>query len=203
LIFACIRPADCGGETPLVSSADLLRHLDPTIVEEFTRRRIKYIRNIHGGYGVGPSWQTTFGSTSKAEVEEFCRKTSTQFQWLADDQLRLTQVRPAVAVHPKTGEQVWFNQADQFHPFTNPPDVQEGLIELYGSDPDNFPQNARFGDDGEIDVKMLQAIRDITAALMTRFPWQEGDALLIDNMLVAHGRMPFIGERKVIVSLFE
>ena len=33
------------------------------------------------------------------------------------------------------------------------------------------------------------------------FPWIEGDVLLIDNMLTAHGRNPFRGKRKVVVGM--
>ncbi len=32
-------------------------------------------------------------------------------------------------------------------------------------------------------------------------PWQEGDILLIDNMLAAHARSPFTGPRKVLVAM--
>jgi hypothetical protein len=35
------------------------------------------------------------------------------------------------------------------------------------------------------------------------FPWQEGDILMLDNMLVAHGRSPFVGSRKIAVGMSE
>jgi alpha-ketoglutarate-dependent taurine dioxygenase len=34
-----------------------------------------------------------------------------------------------------------------------------------------------------------------------RFQWQVGDLVALDNMLVAHARDPFVGERKVVVAL--
>ena len=33
--------------------------------------------------------------------------------------------------------------------------------------------------------------------------WQSGDLLLVDNMRIAHGRNPFLGERKVIVAMMD
>ena len=35
------------------------------------------------------------------------------------------------------------------------------------------------------------------------FPWREGDVLMLDNMLTAHGRKPFVGKRKVVVGIAE
>lgn len=35
------------------------------------------------------------------------------------------------------------------------------------------------------------------------FPWQPGDVLVVDNMLVSHGRRPFSGERRILVAMSE
>ncbi|MNF05587.1 Taurine catabolism dioxygenase TauD, TfdA family [compost metagenome] len=35
------------------------------------------------------------------------------------------------------------------------------------------------------------------------FPWRTGDVLMLDNMLTAHARKPFSGERKVVVAMAE
>jgi alpha-ketoglutarate-dependent taurine dioxygenase len=35
------------------------------------------------------------------------------------------------------------------------------------------------------------------------FPWREGDVLMNDNMLVAHARNPYQGERKIVVAMAE
>ena len=39
--------------------------------------------------------------------------------------------------------------------------------------------------------------------LEVSFPWQHGDVLLVDNVLTAHGRNPFRGERKLLVAMGE
>lgn len=35
------------------------------------------------------------------------------------------------------------------------------------------------------------------------FPWEAGDVLMLDNMLVAHGREPIARERTVLVAMAE
>jgi len=35
------------------------------------------------------------------------------------------------------------------------------------------------------------------------FPWQRSQVLMLDNMLVAHARQPFVGARKIVVGMAE
>ena len=47
-------------------------------------------------------------------------------------------------------------------------------------------------------------MRDILQAydqVETTFAWQEGDILVLDNMLVAHARCPFGGAREIYVAM--
>ena len=34
-----------------------------------------------------------------------------------------------------------------------------------------------------------------------RFDWQRGDVVMLDNMLAAHARDPFEGERRIVVAM--
>lgn len=201
LFFCCIVEPQEGGETPIADSRRILERLDPGIAEMFTTRKVKYIRNLHGGRGFGPSWQTTFETSDRAAVEEHCRAMGSEITWTEDGGLSLSHVRPAVAVHPKTGETVWFNQADQFHPSTHPRQVYDSMMMLYKGREDRLPQNARFGDDSEIPREVLDEVRATIQREIRTFPWRQGDLLMLDNMLACHGRMPFKGPRKILVSM--
>ncbi len=201
VFFCCVTPAAEGGETPLVDSRKLLRALPDRVRETFTGKGIRYIRNLHAGRGFGPSWQTTFETDDRQVVETFCRTTGTDFRWNDDGSLSVTQIRPATARHPRTGEEVWFNQADQFHPSTHPRPIYESILALYDGREDLMPQTATFGDGTPIDPLLLDEVRRTAGEQMRLFPWQEGDLLMVDNMLVAHGRRPYRGERKVLVGM--
>jgi alpha-ketoglutarate-dependent taurine dioxygenase len=201
LFFCCITAPDEGGETPLCDGRDLLAALPAGLVDRFRARGIQYIRNLHGGKGFGPSWQATFETIDRRVVEDHARATGMDLAWTSGGGVRLTIVRPATQRHPVTGEEVWFNQADQFHPSTHPRPVYESMLALYRGREDLLPQDARFGDGGAIPAEDLAVIRDVTRQQMARFPWQRGDLLMIDNMLVSHGRMPFRGPRKVLVAM--
>ncbi|HEY6331688.1 MAG TPA: TauD/TfdA family dioxygenase, partial [Blastocatellia bacterium] len=99
------------------------------------------------------------------------------------------------------GQELWFNQADQFHPSGQPPDVYNSIKELYRDREFQLPQDVRYGDGTEIDIASLDEIRQTVFANATLFPWRRGDVLMIDNMLVSHGRMPFRGARRILVSM--
>jgi alpha-ketoglutarate-dependent taurine dioxygenase len=201
VFFCCITPPAASGETPLADSRAILRHLRPDVRDTFIAKRVKYIRNLHGGRGFGPSWQKTFETESRADVEDFCRRTESDFCWNDDGGLTISQVRPATATHPVTGEAVWFNQADQFHPSTHPKVIYDSMLALYSGREELMPQNATFGDGSEIDPEMLDEVRRTVAAQMRLFQWQQGDLLVVDNMLVCHGRRPFTPPRKILVSM--
>lgn len=201
LFFCCVVPPPEGGQTPLVSSRALLRALPTEIVKEFRSKKVRYVRNVHAGKGTGKSWQETFETTNREDVDRFASASGTQSWWNPDGSLRLISVRPATAVHPATGDEVWFNQADQFHPSSLPQATFENMMALYEGYEDELPENATFGDGSPIPIEYLQSIRETTRRLLVTFDWQRGDLLMADNMLLAHGRMPFKGERKILVAM--
>lgn len=197
IFFFCVTPAQSGGETPIADCRGVLRRIDPAIQERFREKGgWKLVRNF--GDDVGLSWQTTFQTTNEAGVERYCRNAGIATEW-KEGRLRTSQVRPGFATHPTTGETVWFNHATFFHVSTLDPAVQQALLAQY--EEEELPNNTYYGDGSPIEPAVLAHLRDAYLQEITMFQWQRSDILMLDNMLVAHGRRPFSGPRKIVVGM--
>lgn len=199
LWFFCALAATEGGETPIADSRRVFELLDPKIRERFRQKKIMYVRNY--GDGIDLPWQTVFQTREVSVVEDYCRSASMEFEWKDGNRLRTRHVRPAIKTHPKTGETVWFNQAHLFHVSNLSPPVRESLLALFKEE--DLPRNTFYGDGSAIESSVLDEIRSVLQQLAVVFRWQEGDLLMLDNMLVAHGRKPFTGPRKIMVAMAE
>ncbi|MGW7365537.1 TauD/TfdA family dioxygenase [Streptomyces sp. NPDC054841] len=195
LWFCCLVPAAEGGQTPLADSRRVLAGISPEVRERFERLGVMYTREY--GTGVDLTWQQTFETTDRGTVERFCAENGIRAEWGPRDTLRTTQVCQAVAEHPVTGERVWFNQAHMFHPSTLPPDVRASLA----SSGAGLSRDVCYGDGTPIGDSELEDVRRAYEAETRFFDWSGGDVLVIDNILVAHGRRPYRGSRRVLVAM--
>jgi hypothetical protein len=93
-----------------------LRAITPKTVGLFKYKQVRYDRNLTNDKDSDYSWQAAFETEDKTAVENHCRQIGAEFEWKANGNLLVSQTRPATATHPETGEEVWFNQADGFHP---------------------------------------------------------------------------------------
>ncbi|HEX6861363.1 MAG TPA: TauD/TfdA family dioxygenase, partial [Thermoanaerobaculia bacterium] len=197
IAFFCVRAAERGGETPLSDSRLMYERLSPAVRDRFAALGVMYVRNYSPGLDV--PWQEVFGTSDRGAVEDFCRQSSIDFEWKEDGGLRTRQVCQGVVRHPVTGENLWFNQAHLFHVSSLDPAVRAALISERGEE--NLPRNTYFGDGSPIPDAVLDEIRAAFREEMRSFPWHNGDLVLLDNMLVAHGRAPFSGPRRVLVGM--
>lgn len=199
LYFACLDPADSGGETTLADGRRVLERIDAAVRRRFERRGVRYVRNLHPGLGVGRSWQATFETGDPAIANERCRDRGLEFQWKGDGGLRVSQRGPGVQRHPHTGEAVWFNQAEQWHVSSLDAETERFLRHTF--DEEDLPQHAFFGDGSPIPREELEHVRTVLHESAVPVALARGDVLLLDNHLVLHGRRPFTGDRLVLVAM--
>jgi len=199
LWFFCVQAAQERGATPIADGRRVLKLLDAQTRERFSQKRVMYMRNY--GEGLGLSWQDAFQTSNKLEVENYCRKSFIDFTWKANDGLRTRQVFDPIVVHPRTREAVWFEHTAFFHISSLEPVVREAILQEFAEE--DLPFNTYYGDGSPIEAAALEQIRGAYQQTAVRFPWQEQDVLLIDNVLTSHGREPFVGPRKIVVAMTE
>jgi len=197
--FGCLLPAREGGETPVVDSRKVFARLDAKLKKPFIEKGIMYVRNY--GDGLGLDWQTVFRTTNKEEVEQRCRQAEMEFEWKNGNRLRTRSIRPAVVNHPETGESSWFNQAQHWHIACLDDEVRASLLSSF--EPEDLPRHCYYGDGSPIDDSVMKRILEVYSELEVSFPWRSRDVLMLDNLLTAHGRNPFSGERKILVAMGE
>jgi alpha-ketoglutarate-dependent taurine dioxygenase len=199
LFFYCIQPPRERGATPLSDVRQVLKTIDPLTRDEFSRRGWMLVRNYNAEFGL--SWQEVFGTKDRDEVMQYCQANAIDAEWKANGRLRTTSVRKAIYRHPETKDEVWFNHAAFFHLSTLSRDAQLGLQELFAEE--DLPSNTYFGDGEPIPDGVMDSIRACYRDAAVRFDYHEGDVLIVDNMLTAHGREPFTPPRQVVVAMTE
>jgi alpha-ketoglutarate-dependent taurine dioxygenase len=196
IFFYCAVEPSSGGETPIADCRQMLRLIPAEIVRELEHRRIMYRRNFFGRRSPFNSWKKAFETEDKIVVERYCRSRNMDFFWREDDCLTTTEVRAATYTHPTTGEKVWFNQAHMWHISNSP--MAEQLDALSENE---LPMSAYFGDGQQLDKHLLSRVRASLEQCKRLFQWRHRDILFLDNVLIAHGRMPFSGLRKILVAM--
>lgn len=196
LYFCCITPAAAGGETPIADTRRILARISTRVQRKFADKGWMYVRNFGDGFGL--TWQNSFQTEDRSVVESYCKSHGIQWEWHGE-RLRTRQNRPAMARHPLTGDQIWFNHATFFHISTLEAPLRNGLLATFETSA--LPNNTYYGDGSEIESDVLEELRTAYLEECILFAWQRGDVLMIDNMLTAHARKAYQGERKILVGM--
>lgn len=197
IAFYCDVPAATGGETPIADCRIVYHAIHPEIRERFAEKGWMYVRNFSERLGL--PWQTVFQTRDHDKVDEYCSKNGISTEWLPGGGLRTHARRDAVVRHPRTGEWIWFNHAVFFHVSTLEAAIREPLLAAFSER--DLPAHSFYGDGSPIEPATVEALRAAYRSATIAFPWQRGDVLLLDNMLVAHGRSSFTGSRRVLVCM--
>jgi len=196
IVFFCHQPSQTGGQTPIADSREILRSISAETVEKFRGKGVLYKRQLGTGFGLG--WQEVFQTDSKPEAEQECLKRDMEFGWLNDRVLQVTFKRPAIRRHPVSNEEVWFNHAAFFNILSMDMGIQNVMRQT-----EAFPFNTFFGDGEPIQKETIDELQRAYRNNRRYFDWQRNDMLVLDNMLMAHGRAQFEGPRKIMVGMLE
>jgi len=199
IFFCCVTAAATGGETPIADVRKVYNRLDPKIRQRFGEKGWMLVRNF--GEHMSLPWQTSFRVTQPSELEDYCRRSRIEWRWKDNGSLRTQQVRPAMRQHPRTHEWVWFNHIAFWHESSLDPTVRSMFLAEFGQE--NLPYNTYYGDGEPIPDSVVEELREAIRQETVALPWQEGDLLMLDNMLVAHGRNPFTGTRRILAAMGE
>lgn len=198
LLFHCRRAADFGGATLLASSTAVTEALDAGVKSRFADG-VEYIRTTAPKPGgLLQSWREMLGVESRESAEEVLAAGDVPHHWGADDTLVTTSSMPAFRAIPKLGD-IWFNQADQWHPSHYLTDrTRKVLMSLYGT---ALPHDVHFVDGRPIPDEDVAHILMTTLDCAEPVDWRNGDFLIFNNTSLMHGRAPYGGARDIMVTL--
>lgn len=216
--FLCLVPATGGGGLSLLGDmAAALEVIPADVRKEFESRGLRLRRvlpsreSAASKAGIKKSWQEVFDTEDPAAVDAIVAERGWDHRWLNGSRLQLTQeVMAATRRHPVTGREVWHNQAHFFAPacmidwaVRDQRTRDERELRAVMETTPELADNVVFGTgDGEpVPDEMAVAVWNALRSLERGLALEAGDILIIDNILMAHGRSPFAGDRQLLVAL--
>lgn len=212
IYFFCETAPEKDGETILGDAREIYKAIQPGIRKKFTEKKLKYTSSyyeksllmdlINKWQRSHKSWPEVFETSCKKEVEQKCKESGFHFEWTKNGWITIQQDRPATLHHHATHDLVWFNQA---HLYDFNPKLL-GLPSYIGAKLLYSQKHMRlhevfFGDGTPIPRKELYHVMDTLDAKTVKFPWHQGDFLVLDNVLAMHGRAPFKGKRRILAAM--
>lgn len=227
IFFYCLVEPVYGGESPICNFRKVYAELHPKIRDEFDKKGVVTVRNYSGASKKSvlnqfelKKWPEIFNTTSRDEVEKQCRDEGIAFEWRNHDHLRLLHHTPASVSHPVTGERAWFNHLQVFHPHGADTEYKyiherqqraktffwkyflKALVKVksLGTEPIEQSMNVLFGDYSAVPDSYVEHVQEVIWKNLVVIPWQKNAVMVLDNYSTAHGRLPYKGQRNVLVS---
>jgi alpha-ketoglutarate-dependent taurine dioxygenase len=214
LAFFCETAPWSGGETPLADSRVIYERIPTDIRERFEQVGIRYSRYLYGPRWnpvnrlfnliseLHTSWMEAFATRDRAVVERVCAEQGGSVHWDWEQGARITNDLPSARLHPETGQKVWFNQAASFLATPRSTGLPRWLLYTAAHPfPHRRPFHSTLANGEPISHSQVNRINAAIESATVRFKWERGDFLLVDNYLVSHGRMPFKGDRRILVAM--
>nr|WKF59115.1 hypothetical protein HUO10_003624 [Paraburkholderia busanensis] len=216
IAFFCERPADAGGETTLADMREVTRRIGEDVLQRFAlkggvqlRRNLPLPEQAVLRPGVPKPWTEVFGTTRRDTVETTAAARGWRTGWLDDGSLQLWQeVLPATRVHPRTGDELWFNQLHIFAPLAalrwarkDGRHALAGRLDAALRDTPERVDGILHGDGTPVADADVLHVAEVLDACALPHAWQAGDLLMLDNLLTGHGRRQYHGARSILTAL--
>jgi hypothetical protein len=199
VLFGCLTAAAEGGATPVADCRKVLRAIPGSLADRFRDTGWGLVRNYTDYFGLG--WRTAFGTEDPDQVLRYCADNKIGASWEAEGRLRTVQRRSALIRHPRLGDEVWFNHVAFWSVWSLAEDVRGYL--LSNMTMEELPYNTVFGDGKPLTAEEAGQLAAAYDSATLRETWRPGDIMLVDNLLAAHGRDPYRGDRTILVAMGE
>lgn len=196
-LFYCLEPAPQGGEWTLSDGRKVLELLPAEMLERFREHGLVYRRRFIRG--LDASWQQFFKVDTLRELHDKMAPTGHEIDAQSEDDVTVSFRTHAVLRMPQRGTEAWFNQILLHHPDALPGEVHTLLSKHFPRD--KFPRTVFFGDGSPIPAEWIKQLDTVLNDSSLRIPTQVNDVLLVNNLLLAHGRLPYTGNRQIRVAL--
>ena len=200
--ISCLKKSQWGGETAICDNRDIHVKLDPTFLKNCEDRKIRYWNCLHSkdsDKNLYQSWQLRFKTEDKDGVNGFLESEKYSYLW-EDDTLFYWKNLSPTATHNISGEKLWFNQISALHSSYYADMRCHENLKLAKRE---YPCHSTYGDGEEFEQYDIDDHRRCVWESAVGFDWQNGDILFLDQMIVQHSRLSFVGDRKVGVSLLD
>jgi len=204
--FGCYQMAEKGGTTRLARMDAITESLCHDIEQKLKNLGIRYIRNLGDRNDTkSPSltnWQDTFNTENIDEARKNAEVSVTDHDDFIynqhDNTVTIHLNRQCFLTDPETNKQVLNISVMDFYDF--PYDVDS---EYSDRDSKDKPLHCLWGDGSEMSVEEVQYLKQLYEDHSEDIKLNTGDGIVVDNLLWAHGRHPYEGDRLVGLILSE
>ena len=211
LFFVCSKMNAEGGETPIVHGGEFFEEVknkapeyikrlskDGLYMEQVWKENTK--NNTHWSY------KFCFGRDINEEIQSLEEKKKIALklakEYASEDSQYIENNDLLVRQHTKPIRLYKVDEKEEFPCFYN------SIACFYGDVKEKIggyanTKNICYDDGTEIPVDYLDITLLASIEKAYNHVWVEGDLVIVNNYLVSHGRLPWKGERKVMVSMWD
>ncbi len=210
IAFFCRKPAEAGGETTIGNMRAFMAMFPADIREKLERHGGRTIRNFApAGASKGQrmtdhpdrrGWDDAFETDDRSEVEARCAEMGMAPIWNDDGTLTLVTDLTAFETHPVTGETFYRLHIHTNKAFETP--ERNALTQALRAS-QRMPSGHSLGNGEPLPDDDCERLAANYRAVTVAWPWHSGDVMILDNLIVTHGRNPYQGTRDTQVALLD